>query len=484
MSFPVPAGMMPSGTPVPASSWIARCTVPSPPATTTASVPSPIAVRSSSAGLGGTAPADDRGAHVLCAQALGGARRRSGVRATARGGVDQQGDVHSAFSDAGSATGGTSTPGFMMPRGSTRVLDGAQHGDAEFADLRLEVGPMVAPDRVVVGDGASRVADRAGCGILRPSPLAGGVGGEGGDDREVQRRSRRVHVGDVAQDDGLGAVGGQARGQGVGHGRLERARGSPRSWPSRASRRAPRCPAGCRAARARRSGLVPTNGRAPRRGAIAEWRRKRASVLSSAASRLRGVLALERRDGEAAARSGEVPAHQRVRPGLARVAQPQDGGTDAALREFAQRGRTRREVGKRPRAVGGRRGHRTDADGDLGDHAERALRPEEQLAQIGTGGARRGAAEPQLADGCRDAERVDEVVEAAVAARCLAARARRRVAADRGVLEALREVAERVAAGVQQLLGLRAGGAGAEGGQQRCLVEVPAGPPCARGRGR
>ena len=122
MSLPVPAGMMPSGTSVPASSWIARCTVPSPPATTTASVPSSIAVRSSwldSAAL----PPLMIVVRTPCARRRSAARvADAGVRAAARGGIDQQSDVHPASAGGAVASGGTSTPGFMMPRGSTVSL--------------------------------------------------------------------------------------------------------------------------------------------------------------------------------------------------------------------------------------------------------------------------------------------------------------------------------------------------------------------------
>ena len=170
--------------------------------------------------------------------------------------------------------------------------------------------------------------------------------------------------------------------------------------------------------------------------------------------------------------------------GLARVAQPQDGGTDAALGEFAQRLGARREVGEGPRAVRRRGGQRPDAHRDLGDDPERALRPQEELSQVGSCGARGGTAQAQLADRGRDAQGVHEVVEASVAARGLTARARRGVAADRGVLEALREVAERVAPCVEQLFGLRTGRARRRGWPAARSRRGPTARPCARDRAR
>ena len=133
------------------------------------------------------------------------------------------------------------------------------------------------------------------------------------------------------------------------------------------------------------------------------------------------------------------------------------------------------KVGEGPRAVRRDGGDRADPHGDLGQHAEGALRAEEQLPQVGAGGARGRAPELQFAGGGGHPQGVHQVVEPAVPAGGLAARPRRRVPAERGVLEALREVPEGVAARAEQLLGLRPGRPGAEGREQRRLVEVDEG---------
>ncbi len=184
-----------------------------------------------------------------------------------------------------------------------------------------------------------------------------------------------------------------------------------------------------------------------------------------------GIGTLEGRDGEASAQTGEMAPEGRVDLRLGLVAQTEDRGTDAALRRLAKRRRPRREVGEAPGLVERRRCDGPHPHRDLGEHPEGALGPEEELSQVGARRARRRAAENEFAHGGRDAEGVHEVVEATVATGCLTARPRRGEAADRRVQEALREVPERVAARGEQLLGLGAGRAGAEGRDERGLVE-------------
>ena len=72
---------------------------------------------------------------------------------------------------------------------------------------------------------------------------------------------------------------------------------------------------------------------------------------------------------------------------------------------------------------------------------------------------------------CHRAQPADHVVEPAVTRRVLARRSGRGEAADRGELEALREVAEREAAFAEQAFGLRPGDAGAQFGLAGDLVE-------------
>ncbi len=71
----------------------------------------------------------------------------------------------------------------------------------------------------------------------------------------------------------------------------------------------------------------------------------------------------------------------------------------------------RREVGKGPRTVRRDCRHPPDAHCHLGEDAERALGPEEELPQVGAGGARGRDPERQLARRGRYAKGVDELVE-------------------------------------------------------------------------
>ncbi len=113
-----------------------------------------------------------------------------------------------------------------------------------------------------------------------------------------------------------------------------------------------------------------------------------------------------------------------------------------------------------------------DAHPDGGDHAEGALGAEEQLAQVGSGGGGRGAAEVEHAGRGDHPQAAHHVVEPSVAGRVLAGGAGGREAADGGEAEALRVVAEFEAVPGEQGLGVRAGEAGAEQGLAGGLVEV------------
>ncbi len=74
---------------------------------------------------------------------------------------------------------------------------------------------------------------------------------------------------------------------------------------------------------------------------------------------------------------------------------------------------------------------------------QRALRPDEQLVEVGADGSGRGAAGAHdAAVGEHDLEADDEVLDLAVARRVLAGAATGDPAADRGQVEALREVAD------------------------------------------
>ena len=112
-----------------------------------------------------------------------------------------------------------------------------------------------------------------------------------------------------------------------------------------------------------------------------------------------------------------------------------------------------------------------DAHGDSGDDTEGALGAHHHLAQVGTGGVGRRVAQHELALGSRDPEADHERVEPAVARGGLARGTRHREAADRGVLEGLREVAQGQAVLGKQRLGLRATQTRLEGGGHRVGVD-------------
>ncbi len=84
-----------------------------------------------------------------------------------------------------------------------------------------------------------------------------------------------------------------------------------------------------------------------------------------------------------------------------------------------------------PGLVAAHRGRRPHPHGDVGDHAERALGADHQLAQRRAGGGVRGLQGRDLAGRGEQPHRADQRVEAAVAARGLAGRAGRGEAADR-----------------------------------------------------
>ena len=109
------------------------------PATTTASVPSAMAVRSSSLDSAALPP-------LMIVVRTSCARRRSAARVAdpvcappRAAGLTSRVTFIRPSATRGRTAGGTSTPGFMMPRGSTVAFTARRIGDAEIADLRLEV---------------------------------------------------------------------------------------------------------------------------------------------------------------------------------------------------------------------------------------------------------------------------------------------------------------------------------------------------------
>ena len=173
----------------------------------------------------------------------------------------------------------------------------------------------------------------------------------------------------------------------------------------------------------------PVAGSAPDRRArlgddAPSWRRRspgrprRARAACSACRRRHGRVPTRRRR-TAAARPGVAPRRSTVPAGL------------DAVGERAERVRRTAVV----------RRHGVGPQPDPGDDAERALRPEEQLVEVGPdGGGRRAAGAHDGAVGEHDLEADDDVLDLAVAGRVLAGAAAGDPAADRGDVEALREV--------------------------------------------
>ena len=137
------------------------------------------------------------------------------------------------------------------------------------------------------------------------------------------------------------------------------------------------------------------------------------------------------------------------------------------------------EALRHPGLVAAHRRRRAHPHGHLGDHAEHPLGADDQLPQRRPGGGVRGFQGPQLAGRGEQADRADQRVEAPVAARGLAGRAGRGEAADRRVLEGLREVAEGEALArpapppPRARAGRRRGGRSASGGRRSTSRRAP-----------
>ena len=113
----------------------------------------------------------------------------------------------------------------------------------------------------------------------------------------------------------------------------------------------------------------------------------------------RGWGALVAGDHQAAAGrlSADLVGAREIDRGLGLVGEAEDGRQHPGLGQRPHRVGTDRERRPAPPLVDLHLGQLPDPHGHLGDHAEGALRAEEQLAQVRAGGVRRGGAEPHLA---------------------------------------------------------------------------------------
>jgi hypothetical protein len=135
--------------------------------------------------------------------------------------------------------------------------------------------------------------------------------------------------------------------------------------------------------------------------------------------------------------------HREVHPRLLGIRRPRQGRGDAGLREGAQRLGRRGEARQRAGGEGLHPRARGHTQRDLGEHPERALRSDEQLAQVRPGGGGGQRAGLEGAGRRRRPQPRHERVDPAVARGGLAGRAGGDPAADGGELEGLRQVAER-----------------------------------------
>ena len=157
---------------------------------------------------------------------------------------------------------------------------------------------------------------------------------------------------------------------------------------------------------------------------------------------------------------------------LARRAQPQQRQRPAPLYDLAHSGHPggelREEDGVELLVLRQRR----HADGGLGQDAQPPLRAKHQLAQVGAGGRGGEGRQAQRAGGRQQRAAGKQALDAAIAQRLLAAGACGHPAAQGGVLERLREVAQGEAARPQLGLQFGAGHARAERGQVTDAVEA------------
>ena len=184
---------------------------------------------------------------------------------------------------------------------------------------------------------------------------------------------------------------------------------------------------------------------AARRDALRAARRpRRRRRARCALRRSRSVRA------SASARRGRIEAARRIAPqclrqlGLGCVGEPHHRDVDAlARRRRARRRRRRRSCGRACRGRRARPAHRARAAVASTITPSMPSEPSTSSFRSGPAGGTRYGERANHTFRCHHAHRDQQVVDGAVAVRALAAGARRDPAAERRVLEGLREVAER-----------------------------------------
>ncbi|MNQ68896.1 hypothetical protein D3C85_834670 [compost metagenome] len=213
-------------------------------------------------------------------------------------------------------------------------------------------------------------------------------------------------------------------------------------------------------------------------------------ILGAAAGNAEGQHALAGRgaaQGEVLLQQGDLPwmtGQGQLGLGFDGVGQAQHGQRHARLGQAADALESLFPVGHEDRVEILLLGQPADPHAHLGDDAETPFRAQHQLAQVRT--RRRGWESRQLhrAGESFQGAAGEQLLDAAIAQRLLAAGAAGHPAAEGGQLPGLREVAQGVAAGAQLALHLRAAGAGAEGGDEAFFIQFEEAAHALQGEGQ
>ena len=362
-----------------------------------------------------------------------------------------------------------SLPGFITSLGSSAALIAPDRVERR-AVLAAHVGAELDADAVVVVDDRAGI-ERRGHAVL-PDPVVQRerVGpAVGHHEAAVDHRAPRVPVREVhpqLEPDVAVRLADRARAARRRPPRCgrtsRRRRACPRSRAARAGGAGGRSRSGGPTSAARAPGRAP---RRPPRRAISSVRRSSSAAASASPSkaehRVDAATGPRRRPGANASRvasSSYMRTTDGRWPTLQRAPDRADAGAHGRERDRGEAALVgqRHELQRRPR-----------------DHAERALRADEQLRELRPDRVARDARRlHQPARRRRHAQRQHEVLDLAVAGREHARAARRDVAADRRPLDRRGVVRQHQPAGVELGLELAAVLAGLDGDGHRDLVDL------------